>query len=222
MLNIPYAQPLNSTLRSMNARQCIPALVSRWFCPVMLCAAMLPGCKKSEPASPEQYMTTFHAIEAGKAYRSGQLSPEALGWAIDRYQIKTVLNLRGHNPNKPWYQDEAGVCSAKKVTLIDVPMSSQKLPPPELLKSVLATLRSHEGPILIHCESGSDRTGLVAGLYRLDVLKQTREEAEAELTAEYGHFRAAKPCMDTFIEIYESTPEWMAEYEEQYDILECK
>jgi protein tyrosine/serine phosphatase len=183
---------------------------------------VLPGCKKSEPASPEQYMTTFHTIEPGKAYRTGQLSPEALTWAIDHHGIKTVLNLRGHNPDKPWYKDEVRVCRDRTVTLVDVSMSSRKLPPPDMLKSILNTLRTAAGPILIHCESGSDRTGLVAGLYRLDVLEQNLEAAEGELTADYGHFRAGKPCMDTFIEMYQPTPEWMAGYEKDYATLKCK
>jgi protein tyrosine/serine phosphatase len=189
---------------------------------VIVAAAMLPGCDKSKSEDMGQYLLTLHPIEAGRAYRSGQMSPEGLAWTIDHHGIKTVLNLRGHNPDKKWYQDEVKTCRDKGVILVDVSMSSQSLPPPEQLKQVVNTLRTATGPILIHCESGADRTGAVAALYRLDVLKQDRAAALKELNPDYGHFRAQKPCMDTLIEMYEPTPEWMVTYDRDYKGTTCR
>ena len=75
---------------------------------------------------------------------------------------------------------------------------------------------------MIHCESGCDRTGAVAALFRLDVLKQDRATAARELSSDYGHLRGQKPCMDTLIERYEPTPEWIARYELEHGRIECK
>ncbi len=169
----------------------------------------------------EPFLFNFYAIDGGQAYRSSQLSGETLSWVIDRYAIKTVINLRGSNPGQPWYDEEAETCRTMGVALIDLPMSSQSLPPPDLLASIVKALRTAQYPILIHCESGSDRTGAVSALYRIVVLEQDRADAMKELGPEYWHFRDNKPCMDKLIEIYEPTAEWMTQYERDYGQLTC-
>jgi len=161
-------------------------------------------------------------IDPGKAYRCRQLPPKGLAWAIDQYKIKTVLNLRGPNPEKSWYQNEEKVCRDKNVSLISVPMSSQRMPKPEELQAIIEALRESPKPLLIHCESGIDRTGAVAGLYHLDALQQDRSTALEELSLAHGHIRALKPCMTTLVELYESSPEWFAQYQQTFDTIECK
>jgi protein tyrosine/serine phosphatase len=76
--------------------------------------------------------------------------------------------------------------------------------------------------MLIHCQSGADRSGLVSGLYRLEVLRQDRATALRELSTDYFHFRSKYPCMDTLLEIYEPTPEWMSKYEQEYAQITCQ
>ncbi|HOA73365.1 MAG TPA: tyrosine-protein phosphatase [Phycisphaerae bacterium] len=183
-------------------------------------AGLIPGCGDDPAGAP--ILFNFHTIEENQAYRSSQLSGEALSWVIDHYGIKTVVNLRGPNPGKPWYDAEAEVCAEKNVVLVDLPMSARSLPEPELLESILQALRDSPRPLLIHCESGSDRSGAVSGLYRLDILGQDRETAMRELSPVYWHFRSEKPCMDTLVESYEPTPEWMDWYRAEYLNLECR
>lgn len=193
-----------------------------WTAGLCLVPVLVPACSDEEPVAGAPILFNFHTLDAGKAFRSSQLSGEALSWVIDKHGIKTVVNLRGPNAGKPWYDQEAAACQAKNVVLVDLPMSSKSLPPPELLKSIVETLRTAQYPILIHCESGSDRSGAVSGLYRLDILQQDRSEAMKELSPEYWHFRASKPCMDKLVEIYEPTPDWMEQYERDYEELKCE
>lgn len=187
---------------------------------VLACAFI--GCGNDQTPVAAPILFNFHPIEDGQAYRSSQLSGEALSWVIDRYNVKTVVNLRGTNAGKPWYDEEVEACRAKNVALVDLPMSSQSLPSPDLLQSIVQTLRSSQYPILIHCESGADRTGAVSALYRIDVLHHDRTAALTELSPEYWHFRNKKPCMDKLAEIYEPTPEWMTQYERDYGQLSCE
>lgn len=200
--------------------------MTRWRWIGMFCSCLalplLPACGDGDAASVPPILLNFHTLDEGKAYRSEQLSGEALAWVIDRHAIKTVVNLRGPNPGKPWYVAEAATCQAKNVALVDLPMSSQSLPEPPLLKSIVDTLRTARYPILIHCESGADRSGAVSALYRLDILRQDRAEAMKELSPDYWHFKAKKPCMDKLAEIYEPTPEWMEQYEREYGELTCE
>jgi protein tyrosine/serine phosphatase len=185
-------------------------------------ALSLSACNEDDAATSQPFLFNFYALDEGKAYRSAQLSGQALSWVVDRHAIKTVINLRGPNAGKPWYDEEATTCKAKNVTLVDIPMSSKSLPEPQLLESIVEALRTAEYPILIHCESGSDRSGAVSALYRIDILKQDRAEAMKELSPDYWHFRAKKPCMDKLAEIYEPTAEWMQQYERDYEQITCE
>ena len=189
-----------------------------------LCLAVLAasGCRSDSADTSEPVLLNFHPLVEGQVYRGPQLSGEALSWVIDRYKLKTVFNLRGAHPEELWYREESSACKAKGVQLVDLAMSSQSMPEPALLKSIVATLKRAPTPLLIHCESGADRSGAVAALYRMEVLKQDRTAALKELSPDYWHFRAKKPCMDTLVEMYESTPEWMAQYEQNYQNIVCK
>jgi protein tyrosine/serine phosphatase len=186
------------------------------------CASFTQGCTKDGLADNPPMLFNFHAIEDGRAYRSSQLSGEALAWVIDRYGIQTVINLRGHNPGKEWYEQEVQVSNAKNIALVNISMSSQSLPHPDLLESIVQALRTSQYPIMIHCESGSDRSGAVAGLYRLIMLEQDRPEALSELSSKYWHFQNKKPCMSKLVEIYEPTAEWMEWYRAQYQEIACQ
>lgn len=185
-----------------------------------LCLVFAAGCGEEEPNEP--IILNFHTLDEGKAYRSPQLSGEALNWVIDRYGIKTVVNLRGHNPDKEWYQEEAAVCRDRNVALVDLSLSSQSLPEPRLLRSIVETLETAERPMLIHCQSGSDRSGMVSALYRIEVLGQDNEAAMRELSSDYWHFRDKKPCMDTLIEMYEPTAAWIEQYAREYQSIKCE
>ena len=68
-------------------------------------------------------------------------------------------------------------------------MTARKLPPPERLKQLLETFDHARYPILIHCQGGSDRTGLASTLYENQIEHIPLDQAEqAELTLRYGHF----------------------------------
>ena len=45
----------------------------------------------------KEFFDNFHVVEKGKFYRSQQLSPEKLGHYLKKYNIKTLINLRGDN-----------------------------------------------------------------------------------------------------------------------------
>src|SRR6516162_10223858 len=58
-----------------------------------------------------QLLENFHAVIPDAIYRSGQLSPSSLQQHIERYQIRSVINLRGKNANQPWYQEECAMAA---------------------------------------------------------------------------------------------------------------
>jgi protein tyrosine/serine phosphatase len=189
---------------------------------VLLLFSFLAGCPSGlfVPVG-DGVLYNFYPIEEGKAYRSAQPSPGGLAAAIEEYGLRTVVNLRGHNPDKEWYQNEADVCATYGVTLADHAMSSSSLPSAELLESITETLMEAEYPILIHCQGGADRSGAVAAIYRMLIMGHSREEAKEALSTKYFHFVHEAPCMDTLIDIYEPGSAWLAEYADYSETLEC-
>lgn len=147
-----------------------------------------------------QVSGNFAPVVEGVVYRSNQPTPERLADYQATYGIKTVLNLRGAAPGEDWYDLERQAVDALGMTLIDVPLSStRELSGPEL-QQLVEILRSAEKPILIHCRSGSNRTGLAAAIYLAAIEQVEPETAGEQLSIRYGHvavpFRPETSAMD--------------------------
>ncbi len=104
----------------------------------------------------------FHAITPGEAYRSAQLGSTNLEYYIKKYGIRSVLNLRGRNADKAWYVSEIKTCSKLGIEHYDVSLSALHEPSPPQVRQLLEIFKSAPRPVLIHCQSGADRSGLVA------------------------------------------------------------
>ncbi len=57
------------------------------------------------------------------------------------------------------------------------------------IAELLDIVRRAPKPLLVHCISGADRTGLVAALYRFAITGASAAVADRELSLIYGHFR---------------------------------
>src|SRR5947199_571473 len=74
----------------------------------------------------------------------------------------------------------------------------------ELRKLVDAFDRCGE-PALIHCNSGSDRSGFAAACFLLLKTQATLREARGQLSVRYGHLPWGKArCLDRVLDQYES------------------
>ena len=138
----------------------------------------------------DQYTYNFDAIRPGALYRSGQMPAKALTETLRKHGIRTVLNLRGENPDQPWYRAERTAVLSEGATLVDVPMSSSEWISRAQLRAVIDVLDTYERPILMHCQWGSERTGLVATFAELLRPGATLGEARAQLSLRYLYVRA--------------------------------
>lgn len=129
----------------------------------------------------------FHVVVKGAFYRSAQLSPDQLAETIKEYGIRTVINLRGANPGHKWYEQEIATCRRLHVVHVDLSMSADKEPDPEMISRLIVYMRESPKPILVHCDGGADRSGLASALYLLVVRHEKTSEASAELSIWYGH-----------------------------------
>ncbi|MFL1461966.1 fused DSP-PTPase phosphatase/NAD kinase-like protein [Roseococcus sp. DSY-14] len=161
-------------------------------------------------------------VESGALYRSNHPLPWQLEQAARRHGLRSVINLRGHRPDCG--SDALGRAAAARLGLAhaDQPLESRGAPHKDRLQRLIGLYRSLPRPILIHCKSGADRTGLAAGVWRL-IHGGTAAEAARELSWKHGHVAAARTgILDAFFAAYAPAEargvpfeEWLAdEYDE--------
>ena len=101
----------------------------------------------------------FHRVD-DKVWRSAQ--PEKQNFPeLKQLGIKEILNLR------EWH-DDSSKAGNTAICLHKVAMDAGDFREKDLLQAV-KILRDSQGPILVHCWHGSDRTGMVIALYRMVV-----------------------------------------------------
>ena len=147
----------------------------------------------------------FHPIVAGIAYRSGQMGGDKLERTVERYGIKSIINLRGENAAAEWYREETEVAKRSHVIHYDMRLSSGQELSPSQMDELVALMKSAPKPVLIHCDGGADRSALASALYRFAIEGEAPEEAEQELSVWYGHaplFRPRVRAMDRSFQSY--------------------
>ncbi len=134
-----------------------------------------------------QLTGNFHTVVAGQFYRSAQPSPAQLERYIRDHGIKTVINLRGNAGYAKWWAEEVAVSERLGVKHVDFGMSASKILSTEKADQLVAIMRDAPKPILVHCLSGSDRTGLASVLYSAQVANIKEDVAERQLSFVFGH-----------------------------------
>lgn len=135
-----------------------------------------------------QYEGNLHAVRTGVLYRSAQLSGSEIKAAVGKYDIKSVLNLRGAHKGEPWYDDEMAAVGALGLVHFDYPISAKRFVTTQQIEEILGIVRKAPKPLLVHCKAGADRSGLVAALFRYSDTGASAEQADQELSLLYGHF----------------------------------
>lgn len=110
------------------------------------------------------FSNNFQEVVDGRIFRSAQLSGAKLQEYIREHELKTIINLRGDNEGKEWYEAEKEIAANNHVEYYDLGLEALTLPPVLLLDPIVEILQSAKRPLLIHCRSGVDRTGLVSAL----------------------------------------------------------
>lgn len=129
----------------------------------------------------------FHAVIAGEVYRAAQPTAADIARYAKEEGVKSIINLRGGNPGDDWYREEIAASEAAGVTHYDFRMKASRELTDEQVQQLVTLMREAPKPVLIHCKSGSDRTGLAAALYLREVAGRGEAEAGEQLALRYGH-----------------------------------
>ena len=142
------------------------------------------------------------AVVPGEIYRSGQLSTRELNEAIDRYGIRSVLNLRGRGHGRNWYGEEVAACADAGVRHVTITFDIDEAPPRPVVLRFLEAIDTLERPILMHCNRGVDRTGWAAAVVEL-ARGEGLHRAGEELSIARGHLCSGDDCpQHAFLEAY--------------------
>jgi hypothetical protein len=131
-------------------------------------------------------------VEPGRVIRSAQPTSRLPAW-IREYRLRSILNLRGGGASDAWYDAEVKAARTGGVSFYDFPISATKRPTRHELLVLIDTLGSCPYPLLIHCKSGADRTGLASALYLMIQRGVPPERAEEAFTLEHGHIPLCGP-----------------------------
>ena len=134
-----------------------------------------------------QLSGNFHTVIAGELYRSAQPTASQIENYAQNYGIRTIVNLRGASANADWYNDEISTARRLGIRHIDFRMVASRGLTAEQADQLVALLKDAPKPILIHCQAGADRTGLVSVIYSQRIAGISTEKAEQQLSLYFGH-----------------------------------
>lgn len=99
-------------------------------------------------------------------------------------QFQTVISLEGLEEDKKEAAELPGV------RVVSLPISFWQIYfkgiSEDYLDEILFTIRMAKKPVLVHCQHGQDRTGLVIAAYRVHVCHWTKSQAIQE-ALQYGY-----------------------------------
>lgn len=162
------------------------ALVLATLMAARMAAAAAPAAPPEKPAQVEagaarnpDWATLIH--EPGNLYsvtptffRSALLRPDDVK-RLQALGIKTVVSLRAfHNDEK--------VLRGSGIKPVSVPINTWDISDGKIIQALRAIRAAEQhGPVLLHCQHGADRTGLVTAMYRILYQQRNKDDALREM-----------------------------------------
>jgi protein tyrosine phosphatase (PTP) superfamily phosphohydrolase (DUF442 family) len=134
----------------------------------------------------------FGVVDPGQVYRCAQ-PKGGLSRLLDQNHPGSILNLRGGSLSDSWYAAEWKAAQERGIEFYDLPLSAVRRPKRRDLLLLLDVMDHCRYPLLIHCKSGADRTGLASALYLMAKRGEPPDQALRAFSYAHGHFPIGGP-----------------------------
>lgn len=152
-----------------------------WVIATAFCLALMAGSTWAAIALRRSQIIFDHfdVVVPGVFYRSGDLHPDQLRWVIERYGIKTIVNLQLPTDET---EVERRLAANMSVDFLNLPMPGDGFGREEQFRMALAAIEDpRRRPVLVHCARGTCRTGATVALYRFEHDGWTLDDVTAEM-----------------------------------------
>ena len=136
------------------------------------------------------FWTSFSKLP-NNMYRCNQPYPYQIERYKNKYNIKTIINLRGERNCSSFYLEKE-YCDNNNIKLRNFPISSRDLPSKDTIKKFFLLLDTIKYPAIMHCKSGADRAGIASSLYLIYKHKCNVLDASKQLSFKHLHIKYAK------------------------------
>ncbi len=127
----------------------------------------------------------FAVVEPGVLLRCGQPRIRDLEHIRAQHGLATVVAARGgtrHPLRGRWFRDEQRFCRENGVAFVHLPFSDAQAPPADVFDRFLDLIgRPERRPVLVHCEQGFHRTGVLVASFRVRVQRWPIADALREM-----------------------------------------
>lgn len=129
----------------------------------------------------------FHVVVPEQVYRAAQPTGQGFRTWVDQYGIRSIINLRGGDTDKPIVQDVIAAADELGVDYHSLYLENYRHIPPEHLRLLIEMIEQSRQPMLLHCRSGADRSGLASAIAAMAIGQQSYEKAREHLSLKYLH-----------------------------------
>lgn len=150
----------------------------------------------------------FRTVTRGVLYRSSTLPRHELDLAYRRTGMRTIVVLREwtDTANASWDDVEREFAVAHGIDLIFLPLRARQMPSPEDVRRFLAIVTNAAAqPVLVHCEFGVIRTGMMVAAYQVLVEARDGQQVLQNLPM-FGRHLPAHPEISNFVRSLRAPP----------------
>jgi protein tyrosine/serine phosphatase len=139
----------------------------------------------------------FGVVEQGHIYRSGQISSSLIKEILVKYKIGVVVSLSADSENNADKIAEKQTAAELGIEREVFPLSGNGIGDINNYAGAIAAIyraQKEQKPVLIHCDTGAQRTGGVVAAYQLLVRKKDASSVVREMMR-YGWNQKRNPAL---------------------------
>jgi hypothetical protein len=140
----------------------------------------------------------LRVVDPGRVYRSGQMTADGFADAVERFHLRTILNVQDEFPDPDIALSflsrrtvkESELCrqlGVRYVHLMPTLLPRRLVPehrPPAIDQMLTILDDPATYPVLIHCHAGLHRTGILTAIYHMEYQGWTKDQAFLDMKAQ--------------------------------------